>query len=268
MSRIPRKWPSSPGRASISLRVSAWTFSSTTIIGGTAAGTTGTGPMRTTGRGLPSDRGTFRRLSTGFPRTTAPSTSTRSPCRTASGRRCTGSTTGNTPESTKGTSTTTISLRPAAGSGQLLQPGRVLEPALGHLLQVAGPGQGGDEVLQQVGQERISVRHPDADGVEREGRLHGGQPFLLVAGGSDRAEVEIRDHHVRLVLQDQRDPLVVVDRRHELRHRQDLLDVRLAGGAFEGCHGVFRRVDSVRVLQGGDRLLLGEERLAGYVVGP
>ena len=59
----------------------------------------GTGPAATTGRGWPWGRGTSLPPSTGCPRTTALSTSMRSRCRTASGRRPTENTAG----STKGT---------------------------------------------------------------------------------------------------------------------------------------------------------------------
>src|SRR5665647_2563248 len=72
-----------------------------TTVGGTAGGIGGTGPAATTGRGWPWGSGTSPPPSTGCQRTTALSTSTRSRCRTASGRRPTENTAG----STKGTST-------------------------------------------------------------------------------------------------------------------------------------------------------------------
>src|SRR4030066_2030124 len=72
-----------------------------TTVGGTAGESVGSGAGAITGRGRPWGSGTSRGPFTGYRRTIAPSTSTRSVSRTASGRRPTGDTAG----STKGTST-------------------------------------------------------------------------------------------------------------------------------------------------------------------
>ena len=42
-------------------------------------------------------------------------------------------------------------------SGQLFQPGSIVEPAFGHLIQVTGANQGTEEVLHQVDQKRVPI---------------------------------------------------------------------------------------------------------------
>ena len=99
--------------------VSVWTFSSTTTVGGTAGGIGGlyrgsgyNGPWAAVGpRYVPAP------VPTGSPRTTALSTVTRSRCRTASGRRPTGSTAGSIKGKSKATSTGITTIRRAGHRG-------------------------------------------------------------------------------------------------------------------------------------------------------
>src|SRR4030067_2457520 len=88
-----------------------------TTVGGTAGEIVGTGAAATTGRGRPWGSGTSRGPFTGYRRTIAPSTSTRSVSRTASGRRPTGDTAGRTKGTSTGKNTGITTIRGGWGQG-------------------------------------------------------------------------------------------------------------------------------------------------------